>query len=88
MALPQRFRLTSIGGVMSELRRIYTMAHHGEMTWSDANSAARVLRELRFCIEGSELERRIAALEAAAEQDQLPGRSNGHHRRPGYDAHP
>jgi hypothetical protein len=74
--LPKNFGLATIGGIMVELKRAYRMAHHGEMAWSDACSAARVLRELRFCLEGGDLEARIAALEA----DQPAGaRPNGHH---------
>ena len=61
---------------MRELRRCYALAHNNKMAWADAGCAARILRELRYCIEGSNLEQRIAALEADAEHDQ-PRRTNG-----------
>ena len=67
MAAPKQFRLASIGGIVSELKRVYRMAHHGEMVWQDAAAAARILRELRVCLESSDLEQRIARLEAATE---------------------
>ena len=69
---------------MRELRRCYALAHNNNMAWADAGCAARILRELRYCIEGSNLEQRIAALDADAEQDQPAGRSNGHADRPSY----
>ena len=39
------------------------------MTWQDAASAARILREVRHCLESSDIEDRLAALEAAAAED-------------------
>jgi hypothetical protein len=63
--LVQRLRLANIGGVVTELKRCYRMAHDGKMSWSDASAAARVLRELRFCFEGEAIEGRIGEIEAA-----------------------
>ena len=60
----RRFRLRTVGGVLSELSRVYRAAWLGNLVWSDAGSAARILREIRQTIEGSELERRIEAVEA------------------------
>jgi hypothetical protein len=63
----RRFRLQKIGDIVRELRRLYTMAHDKELSWQDAGCGARVLREIRACLEAGELERRIAVLEEAAE---------------------
>jgi hypothetical protein len=79
-----RFRLASIGGVAGELRRLYRMCHDAKMTWQDAYAASRILREIRTCIEGSELEARIAAIEQALGRRapgtgyHAPGNGNGH----------
>jgi hypothetical protein len=63
LPVPQRFRLGNIGGVTTELKRVYRLAHNGKMTWQDAGCAARVLRELRFCLESNDIEGRIVAIE-------------------------
>ena len=60
----RRFRLRTVGGVLTELSRVYRAGWSGALTWQDAASAARILREIRNAIEGGELERRIEALEA------------------------
>jgi hypothetical protein len=60
-----KYRLANIGGVASELKRCYRMAHRGQMTWQDAGCAARVLRELRFIYESEGIERQVAELAAA-----------------------
>jgi hypothetical protein len=83
LAIPKRFRLANIAGVATELKRCYRAAWDGEISWQDAGCAARILRELRFCIEGGEIERRIEALERA-----LPDRSDPRHRPNGGGAHP
>jgi hypothetical protein len=79
VAVPKRFRLANIAGVATELKRCYRAAWDGEISWQDAGCAARILRELRFCIESGEIERRIEALEAALadRQGQQPRRPNG-----------
>ena len=62
--------------------RQYRRADAGDLDWVDANAAARILREMRVAIEGSDFEARLAALEQT-----LAGRPklNGHARpaRPG-----
>jgi hypothetical protein len=63
----RRFRLRTVGGVLTELSRVYRAGWSGTMTWQDAASAARILREIRNAIEGGELEQRIVRLEARIE---------------------
>ena len=84
VALPQRFRLRTVGGVLGELGRLYRAGWTGGMAWQDAAAAARILREIRVTIEGGELEQRIARLEARV-AEAAPAKPNGH-TRPG--AHP
>ena len=56
--------LDSLGGVCSELARVYRLARRGEMEMTEAKGLTYVLRELRCCLEASDIERRIADLEA------------------------
>jgi hypothetical protein len=60
----RRFRLRTVGGVLTELARVYRAGWAGTLEWQDAASAVRILREIRITIEGGELEQRIARLEA------------------------
>ena len=79
-----RFRLATIGGVCGELKRLYRTCHDAKMTWQDAYAAARILREIRHCIEGSELEAPIAAIEQALGRRAPVPRGTGHgYRVPG-----
>ena len=78
VAPQRRFRLRQIGGVLGELGRVYKAAWMGTMLWQDAACAARILKEIRSTIEGSELEQRIARLEAQL----APAKPNGS-ARPG-----
>ena len=65
LAVPaRRFRLNSVGNVLSELGRVYRAGWSGALTWQDAASAARILREIRMTIEGGDLEQRLERLEA------------------------
>ena len=57
-------RLDSVGGIVSELGRIYREARRGELDVGDATRLAMVLREIRCALEVSEFERRIQELEA------------------------
>ena len=61
--------------------RQYRRANSGELDWVDASHASRILREMRVAIEGSVLETRIAALEAAIAEHK-PLKANGHGLRP------
>ena len=74
----RRFRLRTVGGVLTELSRVYRAGWSGALTWQDAASAARILREIRNAIEGGELERRIEALEARIGAARPNGRD--HHQ--------
>jgi hypothetical protein len=65
-------RLTSIASVLRELGRQYRRADQGELPWLDCSAAARVLREARHCLEGADIERRLAALERELDQQQRP----------------
>jgi hypothetical protein len=67
--VPKKFRLSNLAGVLTELKRVYRLAHQGEMSWQDAGCAARLLREIRVTIEGGEIEARLAALERAVSED-------------------
>jgi hypothetical protein len=75
-SIPKRFRLRTVGGVLTELARLYRMAHHKQIPWSDAAAGARILREIRVTLEGEAFEQRLAAIE-----QRLGGKPNG------YDAH-
>jgi hypothetical protein len=70
----RRFRLRTVGGVLTGLAVVYRAGWSGTLTWQDAASASRILREIRNAIEGGELERRISALGA---QLSPPPRPNG-----------
>ncbi len=57
-------RLNTVGGVVTELGRIYRQARRGELDVGDATRLASILREIRCALEASEIERRLDALEA------------------------
>ena len=57
--------LATVGGVVTELGRVYRLARRGEMDMTDAKSLTYVLREIRCALEASDIERRIEALERA-----------------------
>jgi len=57
-------RLNSLGGVRLELASVYKDAHEGRLRWSEASRAGNLLAIIARIIEGSELERRVEALEA------------------------
>ena len=58
-------RLTTVGQVAAELGRLYRQARRGDVPVTDASRLATILAAMRQCLEASELERRIAAMEAA-----------------------
>jgi hypothetical protein len=58
-------RLTTVGQVASELGRLYRQARRGDVAVADASRLATILAAMRTCLEASELERRIAEMEAA-----------------------
>ena len=55
--------LNSVGGVVTELGRIYRQGRRGELDLTDMTRLATVLRELRCALEAGDLERRVDALE-------------------------
>jgi hypothetical protein len=75
LAARRKIRLTTIGGIKGELGRVYRRADAGEMDWQAACCAARLLREIRMILETSDLEERVAQLEARLEAH--PAKPNG-----------
>ena len=57
--------LNTVGGVVSELGRIYREARRGELDMGEAKGLTYILRELRCALEAGDIERRLDALEAA-----------------------
>jgi hypothetical protein len=58
-------RLTTVGQVAAELGRLYRQARRGDVAVADASRLATILAAMRQCLEASEIESRIAAMEAA-----------------------
>ena len=56
--------LNTVGGVVTELGRIYRLARRSELDMADAKALTYVLREIRCALEASDIERRLDALEA------------------------
>ena len=56
--------LSTVGGVVTELGRVYRQARRGDLDMADAKALTYVLREIRCALEASDIERRIEALEA------------------------
>ena len=57
-------RLNSVGGVVTELGRVYRKARRGDLDIADATRLASILRELRCALEAGDVERRLDELEA------------------------
>jgi len=57
--------LNTVGGVVTELGRIYRLARRGELDMADAKALTYVLREIRCALEAGDIERRLEALEAS-----------------------
>lgn len=57
--------LNTVGGVVTELGRVYREARRGELDVGDATRLAYILREIRCALELSEFEKRLEALESA-----------------------
>ncbi len=77
---PRRFRIRTIGGLLTELARIYRLGHQGKMVWADVAAASRVLREVRIILETSAIEQRIVQIEEILKANGSalpPGRPNG-----------
>ncbi len=56
-------RLDTVGGVVTELGRVYRKARRGELDVGDATRLAYILREIRCALEASDIEKRLDALE-------------------------
>ncbi len=56
--------LNTVGGVVTELGRVYRLARRSELDMADAKALTYVLREIRCALEASDIERRLEALEA------------------------
>ena len=56
--------LVTVGGVVTELGRVYRQARRGEMDMGEAKSLVYCLRELRCALEAGDIERRLDELEA------------------------
>jgi hypothetical protein len=65
-----RLRLDSLDRVRRELVKIYRQGRDGERDVADASKLANILTMIARILEGSDLEKRIALLEAAARQDR------------------
>ncbi len=61
--------LNTVGGVVTELGRIYRQTRRGGLDLADATRLACILHELRCALEAGDIERRLDALEAAAPKD-------------------
>ena len=57
--------LNTVGGVVTELGRVYRLARRSELDMADAKALTYVLREIRCALEASDIERRLEALEAS-----------------------
>ena len=55
----------TVGGVVTELGRIYREARRSELDMAEAKGLTYILRELRCALEAGDIERRLDALEAA-----------------------
>ncbi len=55
--------LSTVGGVVSELGKIYRAARRGQIDVTDATRLTYILREIRCALEASDIEKRLDALE-------------------------
>jgi hypothetical protein len=63
-----RLRLDTLDRVRRELTRIYRQARDGDRDVSDASKLGHLLVAIGRLIEGSDIEKRLAALEQARQQ--------------------
>jgi hypothetical protein len=62
---PRCGRIDNLGGVASEIGRIYRAARHKKLESVEAYRLSCILTALAKCLEASEVERRLAAIEDA-----------------------
>ena len=55
--------LDTVGGVVTELGKVYREARRGALDLGDATRLAYILREIRCALEAGDIERRIEELE-------------------------
>jgi hypothetical protein len=55
--------LQTVGNIKTELGRVYRAARKGTIDVTDASKLAQILNILRYCIEASDIEERLMALE-------------------------
>lgn len=65
-------KLDTVGGIVRELGRLYREARRGQIDIADSTRLAFILKTIREALEASEIERRIAILEAETRHGQ-PG---------------
>ena len=61
--------LNTVGGVVTELGRVYRQTRRGYLDLADATRLACILREIRCALEAGDIERRLDVHEAAAPKD-------------------
>jgi hypothetical protein len=66
--------LATMGGVVTELARLYRQARWGQIEVADASRLATILGIMRQCLESSEIEARMAELEARLGSNVVPFR--------------
>jgi len=64
--LPRVARLHTIGGITSELGKLYRRVHRGDIPGEEGLRRARILGIMRDGLLAAEMEQRIAALEGKA----------------------
>jgi hypothetical protein len=57
-------KLTTVGQVAAELGRLYRLTRWGQVETQDASRLVTILSAMRQCLEASDIERRLAELEA------------------------
>ena len=55
--------LDNVGGIVSELGKVYRQARRGQLDTQDATRLAFILREIRIALESSDIEKRLEVLE-------------------------
>ena len=56
--------LSTIGGVASEMRKVYRGVRHGDLTPGFGRTLVTILTDIRNCIEAREIEQRLEAIES------------------------
>jgi hypothetical protein len=69
---PKRIKLRSASNVAAELARLYRDARSGRTHPAEATKLAHILDVLRRCLEASDIEKRLALLEATLQEREKP----------------